>query len=85
MDEVQFLDDARSIHMKLLIFGSTGGVGRLLVGQALEQGHTVTAFARNPSALGIDHERLVVLGGNVLDTGSVRAAVPGHDAVLVAL
>ncbi len=30
--------------MKLRIFGSTGSIGRLLIKQALEQGHTVTAF-----------------------------------------
>ncbi len=34
--------------MKLTIFGATGGTGRKVVEQALEQGNTVTAFARNP-------------------------------------
>jgi uncharacterized protein YbjT (DUF2867 family) len=33
--------------MKLVIFGATGTVGRQVVEQALEQGHTVIAFARN--------------------------------------
>jgi putative NADH-flavin reductase len=33
--------------MKLLIFGATGGVGYQLVKQALDRGHTVTAFARD--------------------------------------
>ncbi len=37
--------------MKLAIFGSTGSIGLQLVKQALEYGHTVTAFARNPSKL----------------------------------
>jgi hypothetical protein len=31
--------------MKLVIFGSTGSIGHQLVVQALEQEHTVTAFA----------------------------------------
>lgn len=35
--------------MKLVIFGSTGSVGIQVVEQALEQGHIVTAFVRNPN------------------------------------
>ena len=37
--------------MRLLIFGATGGTGRELVRQALDQGHAVTAFARDPAVL----------------------------------
>ncbi len=32
--------------MNIIIFGATGGTGQELVKQALEQGHTVTAFVR---------------------------------------
>jgi len=71
--------------VRLLIFGATGGVGRQLVEQALEQGHAVTAFARNPSALDIGHEHLTIVEGNVMDAVSVDRAVPGHDAVLATL
>jgi putative NADH-flavin reductase len=71
--------------MKLLIFGSTGGTGRELVAQALEQGHEVTAFARDPARLGVTHPKLTVVQGDVLDYGSVGRAVTGHDAVLSAL
>jgi nucleoside-diphosphate-sugar epimerase len=42
--------------MKLIIFGSTGTVGRHLVDQALSLGHEVTAFARNPEELEIEAE-----------------------------
>ena len=44
--------------MKLLIFGATGSIGGQVVEQALEQGHTVTAFARNPAKLNIQHPDL---------------------------
>ncbi len=71
--------------MKLVIFGSTGPTGRLLVRQALEQGHEVTAFARTPTLLDLHHERLSVMQGNVLDAPRVAEAVVGHDAVLSAL
>lgn len=71
--------------MKLLIMGSTGGTGRELVKQALEQGHKVTAFARTPSKLGISHHSLCIVQGDVTDKASVEAAVAGQDAVLCAL
>jgi putative NADH-flavin reductase len=71
--------------MKLLIFGATGSIGRQLVEQALAQGHTVTAFARNPARLDLKHAQLKVVQGDVLDYASVEWAVPGHQAVLSAL
>lgn len=71
--------------MRLLIVGATGGTGRELVQQALERGHEVTAFVRNPARLPIRHERLAVAQGNVLDFPTVEAAVRGQDAALCAL
>ncbi|MFT7518761.1 MAG: hypothetical protein ACI9MC_000893 [Kiritimatiellia bacterium] len=44
--------------MKLLIFGATGKWGRLLVRLALEAGHRVTAFVRDPSTLDSTHLEL---------------------------
>ena len=71
--------------MKLLIFGSTGSVGRELVNQALEQGHTVTAFARDATKVDIKHNNLQVAQGDVMDPASVEKAVQGHEAVLCSL
>jgi putative NADH-flavin reductase len=71
--------------MKLLVFGATGGTGREIVAQALEQGHVVTVFVRNPAAITTKHENLKVVQGDVLDYRSVEAAVQGQDAVLSAL
>jgi len=59
--------------MKLLVFGSTGGTGRELVKQALEQGHEVTAFARSPAKLSdLKHPSLQVVRGDVLDPAAVE-------------
>ena len=71
--------------MKILIFGATGTVGRELVTQALEMGHAVTAFARDPSKLEIKHPSLEIIEGDVMDSALVDRAVAGHEAVLVAL
>ena len=71
--------------MNALIFGSTGGTGRQLVEQALAQGHMVTAFARNPHKLGLQHPNLRVVQGDVLDFAAVEQAMQGQEVVLSAL
>lgn len=71
--------------MKLLIFGSTGSIGRQLVEQALAEGHTVTAFGRNPAKFDLKHPNLKFVQGDVLDSASVEKAVQGQEAVLSAL
>lgn len=71
--------------MNILIIGATGGTGRELTKQALEQGHRVTAFVRTPSKVTIEHENLTVVEGSVTDYGTVDGAVRGKDAVLSAL
>jgi putative NADH-flavin reductase len=71
--------------MKLLIFGSTGNIGRQLVEQALAQGHAVTAFARNPARLALKHPNLKVVQGDVMDGAAVERAVQGQEVVLCAL
>jgi putative NADH-flavin reductase len=70
---------------RVLIVGATGGTGRQLVAQALERGLTVTALARSPSRLRIEHPRLTVIQGDVLDGSSLEAAMHGQEAVLCAL
>jgi putative NADH-flavin reductase len=72
-------------HMNLVIFGATGKTGIELVKQALEKGHAVTAFVRDPSRLAITHEHLSTVTGDVFDPVSVAAAVQGQDAVICAL
>ena len=64
--------------MKLAVFGATGPTGRQVVTQALEQGHDVTAFARSPEKLGLEHEGLTVIKGDVMDVASVESAVQGQ-------
>ena len=71
--------------MKLALFGATGGTGRCLIEQALQQEHEVTAFVRNPSALNIRHPKLALVQGDIVDLEKVQAAVAEKDAVLCAL
>jgi putative NADH-flavin reductase len=71
--------------MQLLIFGASGGTGLQLVSQALEQGHHVSAFVRQPASITTQHENLSVVQGDITDEKSVGAAMPEHDAVISAL
>jgi uncharacterized protein YbjT (DUF2867 family) len=71
--------------MKLVIFGATGGTGRQVVTQALEQGHEVTAFSRNPAKLGIQDPQLQIFQGDVLDRQAVEQAIQGQEAVVCIL
>ena len=70
--------------MKLLIFGASGPLGRAITQAALQAGHQVTAFARTPGRAG-SQPGLREVAGDVLDAGTMAAAVPGHDAVISAL
>jgi putative NADH-flavin reductase len=72
--------------VKLLILGATGGTGKQLVAQALEAGHSVTAFVRSPEKISSRHDRLRLIKGDVLDDGVALAeAMRGQDAVVSAL
>lgn len=71
--------------MNVIIFGSTGGTGRQVTAQALEQGHGVTAFARTPEKLALAHENLTTIKGDVLDLPSVVRAIQGQEVVVCTL
>ena len=71
--------------MKIVIFGASGRTGQRLISQALEQDHEVTAFARTPGKIQINHEKLRIIQGNIHDRNAVEQAAHGQDAVLCAL
>lgn len=69
--------------MRILVIGASKGTGALAVQRALTAGHQVTAFARSPHQLGVDHTALTKLRGDFHQEGSVGPAVRGHDAVII--
>jgi uncharacterized protein YbjT (DUF2867 family) len=71
--------------MKVVIFGAAGQTGKHLVSQALETGHSVTAFVRDPAKLGVTHTNLRIVQGTSTDAAAVERAVEGQDAVISAL
>lgn len=72
--------------MKLLVFGGSGRTGRPVIEQALAAGHSVVALVRNPNKLGLTHDRLTLVAGDVMDAAAVAAAFgAGTDAVISVL
>lgn len=72
--------------MKVAIFGATGRTGIPLVKQALDAGHEVIGFVRSPEKMPIQHDRLTLVQGDVMNREDVdRAITPDVDAVLSVL
>ena len=68
--------------MHITVFGASGRTGRQTVFQALNQGHRVTAFARKPSNVTIQHKNIEIIQGDILEYDKVKEAVAGRDAVI---
>jgi putative NADH-flavin reductase len=68
--------------VKITVFGATGRTGHLLTRQALDAGHHVTAYARDPGKLRIADPRLTVVRGELDDAAAIRRAVDSADAVI---
>lgn len=68
--------------MRVLVTGATGYIGGRLVPGLIEAGHDVRCMARNPDKLMQDpwRDRVEVVPGDVLDPGSLEAALTGCDA-----
>jgi uncharacterized protein YbjT (DUF2867 family) len=69
--------------MKIAIIGATGYIGGRLGPELLTAGHEVRCLARDPNRLdGIDwRPRVDVVAADVLDLGSLHAALEGIDVV----
>jgi putative NADH-flavin reductase len=70
--------------MNIVVFGG-GTIGQRIIQEALNRGHMVSVFVRNPSQLQLTHSNLTATAGNVLDPASVAQAAAGHDAVISAI
>ncbi len=71
--------------MKLAVFGATGATGRLLMEQALERGHSATAFVRSRPGddmlTGADR----VVSGDARNAAAVASAIRDAEAVVSAM
>lgn len=70
--------------MNLFVVGATGHIGAHVVDLGLARGHSVTAYARNPSKVTRKHPHLSIVDGP-LEAAPLARALRGHDAVLSSL
>jgi len=69
--------------MKILVTGATGKVGSRLAPRLAQRYDHVRALVRDPSRAGALREaRIEVVAGDLLDAGSLAAAVAGIDVVV---
>jgi len=71
--------------MKIIIFGASGKTGALLVQQALDANHHVTAYVRRASSISIEHPELEVVAGNLNDTKKLKEVISEADACISTL
>jgi putative NADH-flavin reductase len=68
--------------MKLVVLGATGGIGLEILRQAIDRGHSATAFVRSADRLKEFAGRITVAQGNLLESSQMEEAIQGHDAIL---
>jgi putative NADH-flavin reductase len=71
--------------MRVLVLGATGGVGHLVVHEALKRRHEITALVRSPQKLAELTTRVRVIHGHALDPKALGDAVFGQEAVIYVL
>jgi putative NADH-flavin reductase len=70
---------------KIIVFGATGGTGKLVVELALQVGHEVTVVVRNPDRFTLRHQNLKILKGDVFQPHTFKDALAGNDVVVSCL
>ncbi|MDQ2973192.1 MAG: NAD(P)H-binding protein [bacterium] len=70
--------------MKIIIFGSNGKVGSIVVQKALDAGHYVTAFVHGAANF-TEHSNLKIVKGDIYDPASVKSAFEGSEVIISAL
>lgn len=70
--------------MRIALFGGSGRVGSLLLQKLIQEGHSVTALARNPEKL-TPHPNLTVVQGDAKDQQAIGMTIQGAGAVMSAL
>jgi putative NADH-flavin reductase len=70
---------------KIIVFGATGGTGKLVTEQALKGGHDVTVVVRNPNVFTLQHPNLEIVAGDVFELPTFEKSLKDKDVVVSCL
>jgi len=70
---------------KLIVFGGTGGTGMEVIKQALEKDFSVTAIIRQPHNFQLQHSRLKIIKGDVMQPATYEHELITAHAVISCL
>lgn len=68
--------------MNITVFGASGKIGNAFIRQALEAGHRVNAYARDPSRLTFAHANLRISKGEMYEYENIKAVIKEADVVI---
>jgi putative NADH-flavin reductase len=71
--------------MNIVLFGATGNIGKVILQEALDRGHHVTAIVRDPGKLSVQNPNLKVATGDLLRPASYEASLAGADAAIASV
>jgi len=71
--------------MNIVLFGATGNIGKVILQEALDRGHHVTAIVRDPAKVTEQNPNLRVTRGDLLNPVSYEAALAGADAAIASV
>lgn len=71
--------------MNIILFGSTGPTGKLILENLIKENHRVTCFVRNPQKLHLKSDSITVITGFILDSKAIETAMKGQELVISAL
>jgi len=71
--------------MKILILGATGRMGRLVLEEALNQGHKINCLVREPGKIKLSHANLKILQGTPAQIADLENAMKGCNNIISTL
>lgn len=74
--------DPQKSNRNIVVIGSTGRTGRLVLQEGLRRGHPMTAFTRRPDTLRDVHGLRSVASGDGRRLEDMRRALRGQDAII---
>lgn len=69
---------------RIALIGASGFIGSVILKEALERGHLVTAIVRNPQKINLNHSNLIIKECDVLVPENVEIHTKGNDVVISA-